>query len=291
MGVDRRDYMYEDRHQRALSGWWTVLSVSHKLVVINVAVFLLWQLPGLKTFMFDHFTVGWAGVFVHGRVWTLFTSAISHFDLWHLLWNMLYLHWFGPDLEQVYGRRNFLALYVLGALVSSLTHAVWSHHYGADVPALGASGAVMAVVVVAAMFFPHRTIYFMMFLPVPLWLLACFKLVGDLAGLAGGGGGVAHAAHLGGAALGLLFKVLDLRLFGSPGQPEAEGARWRLPRILRLPQRPAEAAPAPPTRSKVDEATAQRVDLLLEKISREGMASLTPDELAFLQQASQRYKR
>lgn len=295
MGVDRRDYMHEDRGQRALVGWWWTLPVSHKLIVVNALVFLLWQVPGLQGLMRDHFTVGWQGVFEQWRVWTLVTSAFSHHGLWHLLWNMLYLHWFGLDLEQLYGRRNFLLLYLYGAVVASLAHVAWSHGWGFDAPALGASGSVMAIVVVAALFFPRRTILFMMFIPVPLWLLACFKLLGDLTGMASGGGGIAHAAHLGGAAAGLLFKLLDLRLFASPGQLEDDGPRWAgLGALLaRLRPRPTAVVGHASTGQgpRVDADTAVQVDELLRKIGREGLSSLTPDELAFLNAASERYRR
>lgn len=291
MGVDRRDYMHEGREQRALAGWWATAPVSHKLIALNIAVFVLWQLRGLQPFMQANFTVSWAGVFGEWRVWTLLTSAFSHQGLWHLLWNMLYLHWFGPDLEQVYGRRNFLLLYLHGALVASLAHVAWEHGWGFDVPALGASGAVMAVVVVTAMFFPQRTLLVMFFVPVPLWLLATFKLLGDLTGMASGGGDVAHAAHLGGAAAGFLFKALDLRLFASPGQVEREGAGWGGLGALLGRLWPRRAVVALDDRPRVDADTALQVDELLRKIGRDGMSSLTPEELAFLHAASERYRR
>ncbi len=292
MGVDRRDYMHEDRGSRALAGWWATAPVSHRLIVLNVLVFVLWQLRGLQPFMQANFTVSWTGVFEEWRAWTLLTSAFSHQGLWHLLWNMLYLHWFGPDLEQLYGRRNFLLLYLHGALVGSLAHVAWEHGWGYGAPALGASGAVMAVVVVAALFYPHRTILFMFFIPAPLWLLATLKLLGDLTGMAGGGGGVAHAAHLGGAAAGFLFKVLDLRLFPSPGELDDE-PRWPGLADLWARLRPARAtsALAGPGRARVDADTALQVDELLRKIGRDGMSSLTPEELAFLRAASERYRR
>lgn len=284
--------MHEDRGQRALAGWWATAPFSHRLIALNIVVWLLWQLPGLWPFMHANFTVSYTGLFAEWRAWTVLTSAFSHQGLWHLLWNMLYLHWFGPDLEQVYGRRNFLLLYLHGAVVASLAHVAWERGWGRDVPALGASGAVMAVVVVTALFFPQRTILFMMFIPVPLWLLACFKLLGDLTGLASGGAGVAHAGHLGGAAAGFLFKALDLRLFASPGQLEDDdGPRWPgLGALLRRlwPRRAAVVAREGP---RVDADTALQVDELLRKIGRDGMSSLTPEELAFLHAASERYRR
>lgn len=302
MGVDRRDYMH-DRNP-GVRGWWAVASVSHKLMVPNVLVFILWQIPALARFMHDHFTVSWHGLFGSGRVWTPFTSEFSHEELFHLGFNMLGLHWFGPDLEALYGRRNFLLLYLYGALVSSLFHITWERGFGHDVPALGASGAVMTIVVVSAIFYPQRQMW-VWFVQLPLWLLAAIYIVCDVAGLARGGTGIAHGGHLGGALAGVFFWWLDLRLFASPGQRESERPLWPGLRALltrarmawRWRVRPAlpggttpSAAPEPP-RPSIDYETAARVDELLAKISRGGMASLTPEELEFLKRASGQYKR
>lgn len=234
------------REQRPFSpqGWWATLGVTHKLIVANVIVFLAWQVAP-RWFMAAHFTVSWAGVVGHGYVWTLFTSAFSQLGLWHLLWNMLFLHWFGPDLETIYGGRNFLALYLTAALACSLAHLGYEHAWGSDIPALGASGSVMAVTVMTAMFFPHRRMLFMFFIPLPLWVMAGIMIVGDLSGAASGAYGVAHAGHLGGTAAGIAWKLLDLRPFGRPGRAagrgffERLGFRWRTRKLKVLPRSPA----------------------------------------------------
>ncbi|MEZ6186597.1 MAG: rhomboid family intramembrane serine protease [Planctomycetota bacterium] len=286
MGLEHRDYMQAER-PGAWRGRWAVMATTHKIVVLCCVVWVLWQLPPLRAVMRDHFTVSWDGVFRHGRVWTLFSSAFSHQDPWHLLWNMLFLHWFGLDLERLYGRRNFWTLYLYGALLCALAHALYSHVWGFDVPALGASGSVMAIVVVAAIFFPWRRILLFFMLPVPLWLLATIKLVGDLSGVLGSGGsGIAHAGHLGGAAAGALFWWLDLRLFASPGEPERPVRLRAL-----LPRRRAAAAAPPPPRPSVDPELSARVDELLRKIKASGLASLSDEERAFLDGASRRFRR
>jgi membrane associated rhomboid family serine protease len=295
MGVDRRDYMQP--RDPGVGGWWAISSVSHRLIVPNLVVFILWQLPGLHRFMSDQFTVSWHGLFGELRLWTVLTSAFSHEGLLHLFWNMLGLHWFGPDLEQLYGRRNFLLLYLYGGLVSSLAHVTWERGWGHDVPALGASGAVMAIVVVTAIFYPQRQMWVWV-AQLPLWLLATLYLLADFSGLMRGGTGTAHGGHLGGAAAGVFFWWFDLRLFASPGQRESDRPVWpglltRLRMAWRWRWRPALAraeAPAPP-RASVDYETAARVDELLAKISAGGMASLTPDELEFLKSASGQYRR
>lgn len=284
MGLEGRDYMRDDAGSRALAGSWATLPLSVKLIALNLVAFLLWQLTPLQPFLLQHAAISGEAL-TAGRVWTLLTAAFSHIGLWHLLWNMLFLYWFGPDLEQLYGRRNFLVLYLGGALVASLAHAAWGLGVGPDVPGIGASGAVMAIVVVTALLFPQRTILLMFVIPVPLWLLACIKLLGDVSGLASGGSGIAHAAHLGGAAAGLAFKLLDLRLFASPGQEEARAPLRRLIAGLR----PSPRAPQPP-RPRVDADTALQVDELLRKIHRDGIDSLSAEEREFLEGASARYR-
>lgn len=308
MGLSGRDYMQPERAGPGLRGWWAFLGVGDRIILLNVLVFLLWHLLP-EELMDEHFMVSWSGVFEHGRVWTTITSAFSQQGLYHLLWNMLYLHFFALELEQIYGRRNFLLLYLYSAVVSSLAHCAWSHNWGLDVPCLGASGSVMAVVVVAAIFFPTRTIT-LWWIPLPLWLLASLKLLGDFSGLMGVNDGTAHAAHLGGAAAGAVFWALDLRLFASPGQQESletdgPGLLARLARAFHrlFQRRPAPAGriiklrtvDAGAARADVDlppvDAETARVDDLLRKIAREGMASLTPDELAYLKAASERRRK
>lgn len=296
MGIDRREYMHEDRTARSVAGWWAVLPIADKLIALNVLLFVAWQVPALGRVMAEHFTFDLQGLLA-GRVWTLLTATFSHPDLWNLVWNMLFLHWFGAELEHWYGKRNVLALFLGAGLVGSLAYALQQHLTGLPIPTFGAAGAVMGVVVVAALLFPQRTILFMWFIPMPLWLLALLKLGGDLLGVMGGG---ANGALLGGAAAGLAFKLLDLRPFPSPGQEGAEwdGAPWlglagwlgrrkARPRPLVRAGVPAGGGDVP----TVDLDTDSQVDELLRKIHREGLASLSPEEDAFLRAASARYRR
>jgi membrane associated rhomboid family serine protease len=276
----------QDGRSPSAGGQWAVMSVSHKLIILNIIVWLMWQvLP--SGFMRSQFTVSWSGVFEQGYVWTLVTSAFSHMGMWHILWNMLLLHWFGPGLEHIYGRKNFLVLYLYAAVVGSLAHTAYEHGWGWGAPALGASGAVMAVVVVYAIFYPHQKILFMLMIPCPLWALACLKLAGDLAGVVGPADGIAHGAHLGGAAAGLGFKYFDLRVFPSPGEMPRDGGSGLLSVVVSWLRR----APAKPPEPQVDIFTARRVDELLAKIHEGGMESLTDEERTYLDEASGKYRR
>lgn len=182
----------------------------HAMVWLNVAVFVAWQVasawkggPGVAM-MTRHFTVSLGGM-RHDRFWTLLTSEISQATLPHLLFNMLALYTLGRDVERVAGSRAFLGLYASGALAASLGHLAYCA-LATPVPALGASGAVMAIATVSALLFPQRTLLVFFVLPMPaLTAMGAFVLL-DLWGLVSPGvDSVAHAAHLAGAAWGFLW--------------------------------------------------------------------------------------
>lgn len=302
MGIYDRDYIRE-RHEPSSGGLIHGRSALKLILITNFIVFLLWvfmmRTPTGAAFMSAHFTVS-AAHLSHGYIHTLVTSAFSHFAPLHILFNMLFLWWFGKELEDsVYGARNFAVLYLGGGLIASLGHVAFNLGTGFDQPALGASGSVMAVLVVAAMLFPDRPIYlFFGALTVPLkWLVIAFIAFDLFPMLEGRMSGVAHAAHLGGALFGFLFFRFDWRPFRTDGK-----ARDELVNLFRRRRGEKTSDSSGPrsttttndtsssTKSGVDIDTAARMDELLQKISRDGIGSLTDDERDFLTRASKKYK-
>ena len=178
------------------------------LIALNVLVHLAWlsslQNESLALFMNENFLVSVAHL-AHFRVWTLLTSAISHADTSHLLFNMIAMWVFGRDTVEVLGARRFLGLYVIGGILASLGHVLVQVLTASPNPALGASGAVMAISVVFAVLFPSRRLFIMGAIPAPAPLAVAGYVLLDLIGLAGKGDGVAHGAHLGGALYGLVY--------------------------------------------------------------------------------------
>ncbi|MBN2800408.1 MAG: rhomboid family intramembrane serine protease [Deltaproteobacteria bacterium] len=184
------------------------------LIGLNVLVYILWQQArgsqAGQDLMAANFLVSADGVLA-GRVWTLLTSAFSHIDPSHLLFNMIALYVFGGDVARVIGTRGMLHLYLVGGLVASLGHVAFNLLADSTTPALGASGSVMAIAVLFGALFPRRTLLVQFFIPVPAALAVGGYLVMDFLGLFGHGSGIAHAAHLGGAAYGLAYYVLTVR--------------------------------------------------------------------------------
>ncbi len=224
-----------------------------------------------------------------GQVWRLLTCAFCHarFSVWHIAVNMLFLYWFGRALETMYGSREFLLFYLTAAVLASVAFVGLDLVTGDRIPAIGASGAVMAVVMLYAMHFPHEKILLFFVLPIEVRWLVIFYVVFDLhpvlLRLAGeqNYSGVAHAAHLGGLAFGYVYWRWNLRLerfvdgFRLPRLDQLVGSR----RGIRL-HRPGSR------RARMD----REVDRILEKIHQEGEESLSEREREWLKQASERYQ-
>ncbi len=204
-------------------------------LVACVAVWLAWKFPPLERFLVENFVVSWTHV-ASGRVWTLVTAAFSHIELWHLLFNLVVLASFGPVVERLLGTATFVRFYLAAAAVSSLTHSLTSAFLlgRPGLAALGASGALSAVLMLFALTFPRHKILIFGIIPVPA-LLGALAFVGlDLWGLVaqsrGGGLPIGHGAHLGGAAFGAAMYWM-----------------WRDRLAVRLGRpRPAEREPSPP---------------------------------------------
>jgi membrane associated rhomboid family serine protease len=237
------------------------------LVGANIVVFLLWQAartqPDLYQFMNANFLVS-AVRLAHGMWWTLITSAFSHAELWHIALNMIVLWSFGTLLERLLGWRAFLGLYMGSAVVASISHclvSVWVIGNPA-VSALGASGAVSAVLLVFALLFPREKILIFGVIPIPALVGALLFIGLDVFGLMAqrGGGGlpIGHGAHLGGALTGFLYWALVLR--------RRFAGRFERPR-----------RPVVLSRGEADE-----VERLRDKIGRDGVDALTDDEREFL---------
>jgi membrane associated rhomboid family serine protease len=225
-----------------------------------------------------------------GQVWRLLTHAFCHdrLSLFHVLFNMICLYWFGGTLESMYGAREFTLFYLTAAVVSAVAFMGLDLYTGSTVPAVGASGAVMAVMMLYTMNFPYSTIRVFWLFPLEMrWVMvfyALFDLYPVLLALAGDQlySGIGHAAHLGGLAFGFLYARYEWRLEAIGERLSLMRGKWkRRPRLRLAP----ETLPVP-----AEEVEMDRVDQLLQKIYESGQASLTEEERAILREASERVK-
>jgi membrane associated rhomboid family serine protease len=225
-----------------------------------------------------------------GQVWRLLTHAFCHdrTSVFHILLNMIALYWFGRTLELMYGSREFLLFYLTAALIAALTSVALDLYTGSHIPAVGASGAVLAVLMLYTMHFPCETICVCWFFPLEMRLLMLLFVIWDLhpvlLTLSGERlfTGVGHAAHLGGLAFGFLYARYGWRLEGIGNRIGWTG--WRPNRRVRVGRLPR------PDRTSTPAWDSSRVDELLEKISTSGQNSLTEEERAILKAASEQLK-
>ena len=254
-----------------------------RLLIANTVVFALtWVLgPG---FVFEWFSFQPTKILF--RPWTLLTYMFLHGDFWHVFFNMLFLFFFGPPLESKWGSREFIRYYLvcgLGGVALSFLFVSYS--------IIGASAAVYGVMLAFAMAWPDAPIYVWGIFPVKAkWLVAFFVLVTFTNAFGGAGGGVAHFAHLGGFAAGFLYLKTDW-CASQAIQNMGKAARSR--RFAIVPREDREAATSDHRRGSDnagEKKTLDAVDRVLDKISAEGMGSLTEQERKLLDEVSKKHR-
>lgn len=303
MGIYSRDYIRDENGPSRFGGG-GVATTCKQLIIVSVVVFVLQLVTrhdGPPGFAMPSSVVGdWLelspNTLLHGQVWRVVTYAFCH-DIrsgfpFHLLFNMLFLWWFGKTLELMYGSREFLFFYLSAAAFAGLAFVGLSLVLREHAAAIGASGAIMAIMMVYAMHFPRQRIYIWGIIPLEIrWLVVAYvafdlwPILEQLGGRAPGDG-VAHSAHLGGLLFGFLYKRYNIRLSGFvAGQKVPRfGGLFRRKQKFRIYEPSAHESHETP-----DDLEA-KVDRILEKISRDGEGSLTESEREILKTASRRYK-
>ncbi len=244
-----------------------------------------------------------------GEVWRLLTPLFLHSGIFHIFGNMLVLYFTGTRLEERYGSREFVLLYLASGLFASLVYMAAQLVGLADTArAVGASGAVFGVLIVYAFHFPRQQVLLFFVIPMPVWLLAtlwvgydAISATGELANPNVPRGRTAYFAHLGGAFFGLLYYQLELKLSAPFVRSPRARARPKLrvlPSPLSEPREPEPvgvpvqaAAAAPPPAKAADEQLEAKLDAVLEKVSKYGQESLTDEEREILFRASELYKK
>ena len=151
--------------------------------------------------------------FFQGKfIWTLFTYMFVHANFQHILFNMLGLLFFGPPLEQRLGSWEFLLYYLSTGLLTGLISVVLAFLFGwSGMLLMGASGAIYAVLMAFAVFYPRARIFIWGIIPVraPILVLG-FAVLAIFQQLTGLNSGVAHFAHLAGLLFGYLYLLIRL---------------------------------------------------------------------------------
>jgi membrane associated rhomboid family serine protease len=243
---------------------------SFRLIAANVVVFILTMIgPGLFRLL------TFVPALVLDRPWTIVTYMFVHAGVMHILFNMLGLYFFGPRVELELGSRRFLVLYFLSGIAGAVVSMVFSPMS----PIVGASGAIFGVLLAFAYFWPREPIYIWGILPIEArWLVVGMTALSLFGGFGGGGDGIAHFAHLGGYAGAYLY----LRYVSSRSHARLRDQGFIPP----PPERGAVERWAAIDRDKLHEVNRDELDRVRAKIARTGPASLTPQEIEFLERFS-----
>lgn len=231
------------------------------------------------------------------RPWTIVTHMFTHVGLFHILFNMLLLWYLGSVFQGFFGQRKVLSTYLMGGLAGFLAFFLLYNGSGNLEPigksALGASAAVMAIFVATATYFPDMTFRLFLFGDVKLKWLALVYVLFDFVALNGMSNVGGHAGHLGGALYGYLL-VVFLRKGTDLNKPIEAVIVWLAALMggdrskMRVAYRGRGAKASAARRKSDDEFNVekrerqQRVDAILDKISRGGYDSLTKDEKDYL---------
>jgi membrane associated rhomboid family serine protease len=301
MGIQDRDY-YRDNSHGFLESWGRQGSIVWIIVITSVVYFASVFGPGREMKSFGQYT--FEGV-ASGELWRLVTPLFLHAGLWHLVFNMFVLYSFGTRVEELYGSRETFVFYLVAGIFAQGIYLA-SQLLGLtplNTAAVGASGAVTAVLVLYALHFPHQRVLLFFVIPAPMWMVVILFIGLDLlVALGVRDPGVGYAAHLGGALFGFLYYKSHLRFTGFFTRSERATASVRVrPQLRMLPTEPEEDEDAEPVAAAVenlprpkeasDEHFEAKVDRVLEKVSQHGQDSLTPEEREILVKASEMYKK
>jgi membrane associated rhomboid family serine protease len=293
MGYQDRDYYREGSQSQF------VTSVVVKLIIINALVFLADVFFGgpdhkiTETLWLDA-----ANLQKPQYWWQFLTAGFTHADLGHVFFNMLGLYFFGRPLEERYGSREFLRFYLIALITGMILWALRMFILRSQVAGaepiqhvlLGASGAVTAVIILFCLLYPRATLLAAFLFPVPAWLIGAMIIVTNVLGLgaspAAGGATTAYDVHLFGAAFALGYWYFGWNFGQLPGLAEVG-------RLIKSPKKWMQ--PRPNLKVHDPEQYYEDLDVeadrILDKLHREGEASLTPQEKRTLEDYSRRMRQ
>ena len=271
-----------------------------RLIVINVAVFLLISvlrilaglgiLSSFVSFFIDNisFHISLQGIIY--KPWTIITYMFTHIELFHIFWNMVTLFWFGKILSEYTSTKKIIPLYLMGGIAGALFTTLlfiiipaFNHYLG--VPMVGASAGVTAIIVAAAVLVPNVRLNLLLIGPVKLIYVALFVVFLDVLNVASHNNIGGSLAHLGGALMGYIFMVQYKK-----GKDLSRGISVVLDWLGNLFNRSSTGKLKTVHRRAVPDeeynsnkiATQEKIDAILDKISKSGYESLSSKEKEFL---------
>ena len=267
------------------------------LLIVNVGIWIMVAFANLFLWLYKspgtNLLVKWLSVPADWtelirKPWTIVTYMFLHERFWHLFFNVWML-WFGGMIFTRFLSQKQLALtYGLGGLVGALFFVLAYNLFPVfetakyTAVAMGASASVLAILVAAATYKPDYGLNLLLFGQLKFkWLAIAFVVIDLLSISAENPGG--HIAHLGGALFGFVYGFI---LRKSLGQPTESKRKQRKPKMEYTPYEEIHDEPqAPRSDEEYNRQKAEKerdVDAILDKIAKDGYASLTAEEKEFL---------
>lgn len=288
----------------SLSYQFKIANIAIKLIVINVAVFILLNL--IPTLFGANFSIiGWftlpdnfSGFLT--QPWSIITYAFLHGGIFHILFNMYFLYIFSRFILNLFTEKRLLTLYLLGGMAGGVLYMLSYSIFPALIAKsggslLGASAAVMALIVFIATYSPQAGIRFFVF-DFKLWQIATFYVVFDLMRVSIGNPNMGgFISHLGGAAFGYVYamqlakgndigiwfeKIMDTVASWFSSKPKKKKTNMRT--VHRTTKKTATKSTKTKQSSVTKSDQQQQIDAILDKISKSGYDSLSKAEKDFL---------
>lgn len=192
-----------------------------KIIVVNVAIFVLLNVAkvifliadksGIFYSIYESLTLSSQPKLILTKPWTLVSYFFVHMELFHVLFNMLFLFWFGQILTDYIGQKRIVKLFFLGGLAGAASYLLLLNSFSYFIskgPSLlnGASAGVFAIVIAAAALRPKYEVYLFIFGAVQIKYIAAFYVIWSFIETVGSNAG-GNIAHLGGAFMGFLFAL------------------------------------------------------------------------------------
>jgi membrane associated rhomboid family serine protease len=275
-----------------------------RLIYINISVFLIISLSAIISFLLDNpaieskildlLSIPASYKYLLVKPWTLITYMFTHKDIWHIVFNMLWLYWFGRIFLEYLDQRKLVAVYLMGgisgAIVYVLSFNIFPAFTGvvAESVAIGASASVMAVVIAIAAYVPDYTVQLFLLgrIKIKYMALAIFILTSVMDFSINSGG---KLAHIGGAIFGF-FYIQNLR----KGRDIAKGFNRIIDFFATIfkPRKKLKVTYKKPASdydyNKIKTDRQAKINLILDKISKGGYDSLTKEEKDTLFKESQK---
>jgi len=274
-----------------------------RIIYINCGIFLALKILSLFFLLsgngrnFYPIVLEWIGVpadpeYLLYRPWTLLTYMFTQFGFLHLLFNMLWLYWFGSFFLNYFSQRQLTGVYLWGGLTGALLYLAAYNLFPyfdkltrLSSWAIGSSASVMAIVFAVCTYLPQHKVYIFLIGPVKLIHLALFTALIDLLSIQSGNAG-GHIAHLGGALFGWLF-TLGIRQnkdfsYGIAHLPDKLKALFTSRKKMKIKYKKKVSDMNDREYNAYKRKQEDRMNDILDKISKSGYDSLTREEKEIL---------